>query len=101
MIKIFHNSDFLSYWRNPVLSKNNLKFAGLIDTNDFNEAYHLSQNIDSNWTDGKKVLDNNGHARSTAVGDLMIKIDDNTKEITAQTVESCGFKVVTLDNFTF
>ena len=58
-------------------------FVALIDTNDLDEAYKLSNNITSTWAKGEKVntlsneAEERGGARSSMVGDIFGDEDDN------------------------
>lgn len=67
--------------------------VGSIDTNDLDEAYQLTNNINSSWIDGDKVdflsdaVKAKGGCRSTSVGDILI--DNSTGKIWI--VASFGF----------
>jgi len=84
MITVYHNPDFidLTFSKNIGLEVNkhldNLKEIAQVDTDDLNEAFKLTNNIEHDWTENDKVevigtqSDHYPHGfRSTSVGDCM------------------------------
>lgn len=61
----------------------NYDYVAMIDTDDLDEAYMLSNNITSTWLKGDKVntasleAEKRGGARSSMVGDMFADSDDN------------------------
>ncbi len=87
MIRIFHNEKFMEWgFRTPgaeeVLrrysSLQEMEFIAVVRTDDLDEAYRLTNNIDKSWTLNPEIIwsAEPGHFRSTSVGDLMIRGKD-------------------------
>lgn len=82
MVEIYHNPDFLSYYfdKNPI-DINKCELMALLETDCLDEAWRMTQNIDSDW----RPYD---PCRSSSVGDVFVK--DGVKYV----VESCGFSQI-------
>ena len=99
MIRVYHNVRFLDRpsWQwscqafpMPV----DLYEVAEVATNNLEEAYHLTQNIDQPWIIndgvGAKAKDDGSYRhRSTSCGDIMMREDGS-----AYIVSSCGFQRV-------
>lgn len=96
MIQVFHMTDkareghSLS-WLNAkdiVVTIASHTLVAVVDTDDMNEAFMLTNHIDSDWLMNKKVHPEVHSARSTSVGDLFETDNGNFL------VDGCGFKQI-------
>jgi len=71
MISIFHNQKFLSYEMTKKINSDDLVLVAEVDTDDLEEAYKLTNHIDCNWSNNKKVKTIQ-RSRSTSMGDVLI-----------------------------
>jgi hypothetical protein len=87
MIKVYHNNQFISYVLEPDTLKNTtLVLAGIVNTDDLVIAFERTNNIDSFWRNNHDVFYTGKSARSTSVGDVLVK--DNEYHV----VELLGFR---------
>lgn len=103
MIEVYHNNEVMAYWIAPtfeVLSIGHFECVAHVDTDNLEEAYRLTQNLDAPWSlnAGVKAFGNTevgnlfkkgSTNRSTSIGDL-IKV--NGKFFL---VDLCGFTELT------
>ncbi len=100
-VQIYHkkNTDFRAVVNNSdnnELNMNNYVLVAEYDSdvvksnndNLYEDAYHITQNIDSSWS--KNLDPNNNDQRSTSVGDLIV-VNGKPKE-----VSGIGFSDITL-----
>lgn len=73
MIKVIHNNDFINSAFTEKVEAAKLNEVAVIDTNDLNEAFTLTQNINSSWTVLPQVKTDLKECRSTSAGDVLIK----------------------------
>jgi hypothetical protein len=74
MIKVYHNEDFLNAMLNdqtPTAAK--LELVAIVNTENFSEAYKLTNHIDQEWWKNDRVTVSQGEPnyRSTSVGDVL------------------------------
>jgi hypothetical protein len=76
MVQVFHNSDFFDFGMRtthlPDPAK--LTLVARVDTNELDDAYRLTNHIDSDWQENpgvEAVGDAGKGARSTSVGDVL------------------------------
>ena len=76
MIAVYHQRrahEFALMWEpgegNAPFPKH-YELVALVDTNDLEEAWELTNHVDSDWTKGDKVLVDNDGERSSMVGDV-------------------------------
>jgi len=85
MITVYHNHDFLMYIIDP--SKIGwLTKAAIVETEDLQEAYTSTNNIDAPWSENKNTRATTFSLRSTSAGDVL---EQDSK---FYVVESCGFR---------
>jgi hypothetical protein len=90
MIRVFHNpkTNFTSANKHMALKMTDNELVAVVNTNDLEEAYRLTNHIDESWYYNRGVTCHNFKARSTSVGDFMEK--DGTWYVVAM----CGFEAV-------
>lgn len=73
MITVYHHSDFLKYdFCREEWLKGTLTPVAEVDTDDADEAFQLTNHIDSSWLENEKVKPLVEKARSTSVGDVLV-----------------------------
>lgn len=87
MITVFHNPRFLWEGEKPALHR--CDEVGTVNTDDPDEAFRLTNSIDRHWTTNEQVSSYRRDARSTSVGDMLVRDDGKT-----WIVASCGFTEV-------
>lgn len=89
MIKVLHNKNFLQYPFNKNINKKELEEVAEVQTEDLEEAFGFTQNIEYSWTECTRVTaKENKEYRSTSAGDVLIH---NEKYFV---VEIVGFKEI-------
>ena len=79
MITVYHNPNFIELtFKQDIAVRvkehlDILQEVAEVDTDDLNEAFKLTNHIDSDWMDNYEVTPVNGNHRSTSVGDCMEK----------------------------
>jgi hypothetical protein len=94
MLYVYHNAHFLDYhFKNSSLKNALVSLVAVVDAADLEEAYRLTNNIDTPWHDnpGVKVMDKEA-TRSTSVGDLIVEGPAGDLSCRHHVVESCGFR---------
>ena len=102
MIRVHHNSNFLKYLLDSFsiptdyrrLGHTTLTYVASVDTDDLDEAYRLTNHIETRWTKNPGVhtgIPETDAVRSTSVGDVL---DTGSKKYV---VESEGFREMTLE----
>lgn len=94
MIKVYHNQNFLTYSMTKSLEQILLGLVATVKTDDLEEAFRLTNNIDDIWTKNPEVTSHTSRPRSTSVGDVMLK-DLNCLGGAWYVVESLGFRQLT------
>jgi len=90
MIRVYHNSKFLKYmFDKDSLKEAAMKLAAVVETFDLDEAYKLTNNIDTPWPANEGVEATGLSLRSTSVGDVLVK------GMTYYVVESEGYRELT------
>jgi hypothetical protein len=69
--------------------------AGTIETVSLEDAYQLSNNIQSSWVDNPEVISHNGPARSTSVGDVFLVRHEDPRQHEFWMVAPAGFERLT------
>lgn len=92
MIKVLHNKKFLeySYKECKEISRELLTQVAVIDTDDLEKAFYLSNTIEHSWTENERVSAVSKKLRSSSTGDVLIKDDE------AFIVVPMGFQKITL-----
>lgn len=92
----YHNEDFTDYSFTKSLKGSHIKQAAVIEANDLEDVFRVTNNIDHPWTENqevKKVL--TAFPRSLSVGDLVL--DRSTDKL--YVVEDCGYREITKDEY--
>lgn len=76
MIKVLQNKDFINTTFTEELVAANLQEVAVVDTNELEEAFILTQNIDSSWTFLPQIKTDLKECRSTSAGDVLIKDEE-------------------------
>ena len=83
MIEVYHNKNFINHsWLEKVTDEvrkdfqEASTFVAMVDTDDLEVAYELTNNINASWTTNDKVATHLTRCRSTSVGDFMKHNDD-------------------------
>lgn len=102
MLQVFHNDRFVEYILNPKsLHGATIRRVALVEINDPQEAFQLTNNIDHNWIANSKVqptgVDPIKGARSTSVGDVIIEGSPGDPGSKHLVVEPLGFRDLTRD----
>jgi hypothetical protein len=84
-MKIFHAND--SNFKEEV--QEDYTYVAWVETKDLNEAYQLTQNLDSYWTQNQGVITHRKGLRSTSIGDV---IEDDKGKM--HLVACIGFKKI-------
>lgn len=73
MIKVYHNTktDMISDLTDVRVT--DLRFVAEVQTDDLEEAYRLTQNIDRPWSQNANVKAEHRENRSTSIGDVLQK----------------------------
>lgn len=77
MIKVYHNPDFMEFVMNETVDLKKLVAVAAVNTQDFEEAFKLTNHIHHDWTTNPRVIAIGDFHRSTSVGDVMEQ--DNEK----------------------
>lgn len=89
MIKVLHNSDFILAHLHPAEEQfhllSNMILVALVDTDDLEDAYRLTNHTGIDWWDQPNVIAL-VKSRSTSVGDVLIDAEGQ-----AHRVEAMGF----------
>jgi hypothetical protein len=106
MLQVFHNDRFIEYILNPEsLHGATMRRVALVETDDPQEAYHRTNNIDHNWIENSKVqptgIDPIRGARSTSVGDMIVEGTPGDPGSKHLVVEPLGFRELTRDEICF
>lgn len=91
MIQVYHNKSFTEYSMNRLKIPVIVCLAAIVETDELEEAYALTNNIDSSWTQNKGVKCYTLKPRSTSVGDILLH--DGKYHV----VEMVGFREVTAE----
>lgn len=95
MITVYHNKEFMKYaldnytteQKDRVLKDAVITKVAEVNTDRLDEAYRLTNNIDSDWTKNTSVkVIGSSQQRSTSVGDVLQNSDGY------HTVETFGFR---------
>jgi hypothetical protein len=102
MLQVFHNDRFVEYMLNPAsLHGATMRRVALIETDDPQEAYQLTNNINNSWIENSKVpptgFDPIKGVRSTSVGDMIVKGTPGDPGSKHLVVEPLGFRELTRD----
>jgi hypothetical protein len=87
-IYVYHNPEFLAFYRDPALHTldlGRLYLAAIVETDDPEIAYRLTQHVDHLWHESSQVTTVT-RSRSTSVGD-MLALEDGRLLV----VKSLGF----------
>jgi hypothetical protein len=75
MLKVYHNQKFLDFsflWgKDKFPARDDLKIAALVDTDDLEKAFELTNNIDHPWPQNPGVTCVTAQPRSTSCGDAI------------------------------
>jgi hypothetical protein len=104
MLQVFHNDRFVEYILNPEsLHGATMRRVALIETDDPQEAYQLTNNIDQSWIKNSGVqptgVDPIKGARSTSVGDMIVAGSPGDPGSKHLVVEPLGFRELTRKEF--
>ncbi len=97
MLYIMHSNKMLQYQLASTLDGATMTHVASVDTNDPQEAFQLTNHIDSDWTKNPKVRALEGRHRSTSVGDLIVEGTPGARGSKHLIVEPCGFRELTLE----
>lgn len=65
MTEVYHNPDFLNYWRTKSVDFDTCELVAVFQNNSLDAAYSMTQNIDEPWRRDRPY-------RSTSVGDVIV-----------------------------
>ena len=100
MLYVLHNKNFLNYILTNKLSPSRLDCVATVDTTDLEEAFRLTNHIDSDWQGNPKVNAIAGIHRSTSVGDVIVDGTPGGLSSKHYIVESLGFRLLTPEEIT-
>lgn len=100
MIKVYHSVDsYEAYFRSGInesarnyQTNGKFRLVASVNNDDLNQAYQLTNHIDSNWEENEGVIALKTQNRSTSVGDILVREIDGVREVFL--VAPVGFKPV-------
>ena len=91
MIRVYHNAKFLDCGLTVHIPEiEDLTLVAVVDTNDLEEAYKLTNHIDHKWWLNNEVVKVK-ESRSTSVGDIMVR--------NGKTYQVCTFSFTELSDY--
>ena len=73
MIKIHHNKNFIEYGLTRDINNLELQCVAEVDTDDLDDAFAQTQNINWPWPQNEAVKTRLQQCRSTSIGDVLEK----------------------------
>lgn len=93
MITVYHNSKFTACsFGGDIAPDSVLTKVAEVDTDDLDEAYRLTNNIDQSWTLNEGVSSVAPELRSTSVGDVLLSNGEYLM------VDTFGFKKLSAED---